>query len=193
MAAAFLMATCQLLVRNALVQNQDPGRTLEEVNRQLCSQQFTGQFVTLMVTIVDPATGRLDVACAGHPPPLVGDADAGFRPMDVQAELVLGIESDMDFPTQTFDLPAGACLLLYTDGVTEAEAPDGERYSTDLLAASLDRHLDNADDLARAVRAAVDDFREGQPIADDLTYVAVHLEQPREARATPEKAELATA
>ena len=194
MAAAFLMATCQLLVRNAMVQNQDPGKTLEEVNRQLCSQQFTGQFVTLMVMIVDPSTGRMQVACAGHPPPLIGDADAGFRPMDVQAELVLGIESDMDFPTQTVDLPPGSCLLLYTDGVTEAEAPDGERYSTELLAASLDRTIDTADELARAVRAAVDDFREGQPIADDLTYVAVHLEQAREA--TPERepaGELATA
>ncbi len=175
MAAAFLMATCQLLVRNTMVQVADPGRTLEEVNRQLCVQAFNGQFVTMLVAIVDPAGGTMQVACAGHPPPLAS-GPGGFAPMDVDAQLVLGVEADMDFPTQTLRLPPGACLLLYTDGVTEAQNRKGERYSVEQLAEELDPTLDNADDLARAVHAVVDFFRDGHPIDDDLTYVAVRLE-----------------
>ena len=191
MSAAFLMATCQLLVRNTMVQVADPGRTLEEVNRQLSVQAFNGQFVTMLVAIVDPQRGTMEVACAGHPPPLTTGPN-GFAPMDVDPQLVLGVEADMDFPTQTLRLEPGACLLLYTDGVTEAQNQKGERYSAEQLAEELDPTIDNADDLARAVHAVVDFFREGHPIDDDLTYVAVHLE-PTGAPAETEGAELAEA
>ena len=54
MSAAFLMATAQLLVRNTLPQSRDPGRCLEEVNRQLCVQVFNGQFVTMQLLVIDP-------------------------------------------------------------------------------------------------------------------------------------------
>ena len=175
MSAAFLMATCQLLVRNTMVQVEDPGRTLEEVNRQLCVQAFNGQFVTMLIAIVDPVAGTMQVSCAGHPPPLTSGPN-GFEPLDVDAQLVLGVEADMDFPTQTLRLRDGACLLLYTDGVTEAQNRSGDRYSVEQLAEELDPTLDTADDLARAVHAVVDFFRDGHPIDDDLTYVAVRLE-----------------
>jgi serine phosphatase RsbU (regulator of sigma subunit) len=55
MAAAFLMATTQLLVRTTLTRYHDPGRCLREVNRQLCTQGFRGQFVTMIVMVMDPA------------------------------------------------------------------------------------------------------------------------------------------
>src|SRR5262249_30578646 len=60
MAAAFLMATTQLLVRMTLSRYQDPGRCLFEVNRQLCTQGFQGQFVTMLVIVLDPAANTLE-------------------------------------------------------------------------------------------------------------------------------------
>ena len=67
MSAAFLMATTQLLVRNTMVRLGDPGRCLEEVNRQLCVQVFNEQFVTMSVMILDVVNGQMHVATAGHP------------------------------------------------------------------------------------------------------------------------------
>ena len=75
MSAAFLMATTQLLVRTTMSRITDPGRCLEEVNRQLCTQVFNGQFVTLQLIVLDPETGTIELATAGHPAPLVARCD----------------------------------------------------------------------------------------------------------------------
>jgi sigma-B regulation protein RsbU (phosphoserine phosphatase) len=69
MAAAFLMATTQLLVRTTMPRVSDPAACLEEVNRQLCVQVFNGQFVTMQVLVLDVENGTVEVATAGHPPP----------------------------------------------------------------------------------------------------------------------------
>src|SRR2546430_9406908 len=70
MAAAFLMATTQLLVRSTLPRVLDPGQCMEEVNRQLCLHVYSGQFVTLLIAILDLDRHTAEVATAGHPPPL---------------------------------------------------------------------------------------------------------------------------
>ena len=77
MSAAFLMATTQLLVRTNLPRFCDPGFCLEEVNRQLCTQVFSGQFVTMQILLIDFENRQIDIASAGHPPPLMCDGDNG--------------------------------------------------------------------------------------------------------------------
>jgi sigma-B regulation protein RsbU (phosphoserine phosphatase) len=72
MAAAFLMATTQLLVRTTMPRVLDPARCLEEINRQLCVQVFNGQFFTMLIAVLDVRNGTVDVATAWHPRPLVG-------------------------------------------------------------------------------------------------------------------------
>src|SRR6201999_795865 len=69
MAAAFLMATTQLLVRGVMTRVGDPGACLEEVNRQLCTQVFNGQFVTMVLMVIDSEQQYIDIANAGHPAP----------------------------------------------------------------------------------------------------------------------------
>src|SRR5205814_3971727 len=91
MAAAFLMATPQLLVRTTMPRLNDPGLCLEEVNRQLCTMVFSGQFVTMLLLVLDLEHNQIEVATAGHPPPLVGEGEA-FRELRVDPQLVLGIE-----------------------------------------------------------------------------------------------------
>jgi serine phosphatase RsbU (regulator of sigma subunit) len=63
------------------------------------------------------------LATAGHPAPLLIGTD-GSRPLPVEPQLMLGVEADAAYPTETYDLPAGASLLLYTDGVVECLAAD---------------------------------------------------------------------
>lgn len=175
MAAAFLMATTQLLVRNTLPQSADPGKCLDEINRQLCTQVFNGQFVTLQILIIDPATGHVEISTAGHPPPLLGDGQR-FETLPLEPNLVLGVEKESTYPTEAFDLSPTSTLLLYTDGAFEAESPAGEQFGMERLRRSLGGRMDGAQSLIDAVLVAVNHFRAGKMLGDDLTLVAVQLQ-----------------
>ena len=137
MAAAFLMATTQLLVRSTMARVNDPGHCLEEVNRQLCTQGFNGQFVTMSLLVLDTDQHTIQMATAGHPAPLFADGE-GFRRIDVEPELVLGVDPDACYPTQRLLLPGDARILLYTDGVIDAASLAGSRFSMAGLMASLE-------------------------------------------------------
>jgi serine phosphatase RsbU (regulator of sigma subunit) len=188
--AAFLMATTQLLVRTIITRVADPGACLRETNRLLCTHVFSGQFVTLLVAIIDPQKNVIELATAGHPPPLLG-AGEGFVPLDVEPQLVLAVEPKVEYETQRFDLPGGASILLYTDGVTDVQAPSGERMGEHWLQKSIYGSFRSASDIVHTVLDAVDDFRVGREPADDLTVVAVQL--PGAAAATMKTAAPTTA
>lgn len=176
MSAAFLMATTQLLVRNILPATGDPGRCLTEVNRQLCVQVFNGQFVTMQILLFDPEAGRLDIANAGHPAPLIAREAADFEPLPVAPQLILGIEPNVQFPTETFDLPPDGSLLLYTDGVTDLQSPDGQR----LYLEGLQRHLagpnSSAPRLLDSLLRILSTYHGPRALEDDLTLVAIRFQ-----------------
>jgi serine phosphatase RsbU (regulator of sigma subunit) len=174
MSAAFLMATTQLLVRGTMMRVGDPGICMTEVNRQLCTQIFIGQFVTMLIVALDLERGQMQVATAGHYPPLLGDGSA-FQSMRVTPQLVLGVEADVEYPTQEFPIPPHASLLLYTDGVLDVESPRGARFGRDGLAAAISGAFQSAQTLVSALLAGVDGFRGTKDLPDDLTFVAIQL------------------
>lgn len=176
MAAAFLMATTQLLVRNTLPLTEDPGRCLEEINRQLCTQVFNGQFVTIQILILDPITGLAQIATAGHPGPLLGTGES-FKPLFLPPNLVLGVDKDSTYPAEEFHLAPMSTLLLYTDGVVEVESPTGVRFGIDRLRQSLYGQSAGAQQVIQAVLKQIDSFRGRIPLGDDLTMVAIQLQQ----------------
>jgi len=176
MAAAFLMATTQLLVRGTMMRVGHPGACLEEVNRQLCTQVFNGQFITIFLLVIDTENQTVEVATAGHPAPLICD-DSGLKKMVIEPQLVLGVEADSHYPTQRFRLPKLAKMLLYTDGVVDVASAGGTRFTLDGLRNCLRQgeHLD-AQSMLDAVTQAVDAFRGGYDLQDDLTLVAIQLQ-----------------
>lgn len=175
MAAAFLMATTQLLVRNTMTRLGDPGSCLTEVNRQLCVQVFNGQFVTMLIMVMDVASGSLEIATAGHPAPLLGDGES-FQPLPLEPQLVLGVERSTHYTTEKFQLPAQSSLLLYTDGVVECLGAQNARFGADGLQRTLYGRYDNAQSMLDRVVAAVDTFRGELELEDDLTLVAIQLQ-----------------
>lgn len=175
MAAAFLMATTQLLVRMIMPRVLEPGRCLEEVNRQLCQQVFSGQFVTMEILIIDRENGRLEVSSAGHLPPLLGSGPT-FAPIKLDSQLVLGVEPEVSYTTVSVDLPDAACLVLYTDGVIEAQSPEGRQFGMAGLCAALEGSFQNAEQVADRVISAIERFRQQVQLRDDLTLVTIQLE-----------------
>jgi hypothetical protein len=175
MAAAFLMATTQLLVRNTMMRLGDPGRCLEEVNRQLCVQVFNGQFVTMLVLILDVVNGKMQLATAGHPAPLLADGES-FQPLTVEPQLVLGVDRESPYITEHFDLSPQASILLYTDGVVECPDTHYARFGDERLRRSIYGRYDNAKLMLNQVVTAINAFRGTRELADDLTMVAVQLQ-----------------
>jgi len=174
MSAAFLMATTQLLVRTTLPSLCDPGQCLEQVNHQLCVQAFNGQFVTMVLLIIDVQSGRVVLASAGHPLPLL-TSQAGTGPVRAEPDLVLGVEANAKYHSQSFTVRPGDSLLLYTDGVVDSENPAGERFGIKRLITCTLKATGGAQGTIDAVIGAVTSFREKRARADDVTLLAVRL------------------
>ena len=173
MSAAFLMATTQLLVRDALQRTANPAHCLARVNRQLCAQVFQGQFVTMLLMVIDPATGTAQAASAGHPGPLLRSGD-DWQPLHVESDLILGVEADTTYSAHQVHLPAGALLVLYTDGVVEAPSAHGEQFTEARLREAL-RHTRSPQDVVDAALAAIRSHAGTPQLADDVTLVVVQL------------------
>lgn len=181
MAAAFLMATTQLLVRNSMPRvNGNPAACLEDVNRQLCTQVFNGQFVTMLIAVFDCEAGQLQLATAGHPSPLISNGN-GFHPLIIEPQLVLGIELDTRYQNETLDFTGTRRLLFYTDGVVDCLTHGGHRFGADGLLESLKSPHTCAQDLLVSVTGAIEIFRHKHELIDDLTLVAVQVESSRRA------------
>lgn len=191
MGAAFLMATTQLLIRTTMPRVKDPGRCLDEVNRQLCTQVFNGQFVTALILVIDREERTLDLATAGHFAPLLSDGASPMRPLDVSGELVLGVDPTSAYPTERFDLPDNYALLLYTDGVIDARAANGDRFKLTRLLETVREPSPTAQAIVQSIVEHVVEFQGTAAMSDDLTLVAIHA--PPTSRSSPAPAREAVA
>ena len=121
--------------------------------------------------VVDGVSGKVAGASAGHPSPRIVLSDGTTRALDVRG-LVLGIDSGQEYVEAYAELPPGASLVLYTDGVVEARR-GGELYGDDRLDALLaKRHELSARGLAAAVAEDARDFAGGD-LSDDLAVVVI--------------------
>jgi len=127
-AAALLMAFVRPIMRTALDRSGDPVEALERTNRILVEERPTGLFVTVLAGTLDLDTGQFVFANAGHEPPLLvpgGTADP--RWIDAHGTLI-GAFRDPALERSSVTIAPGDRLLLYTDGITDATSPRGERY-----------------------------------------------------------------
>jgi serine phosphatase RsbU (regulator of sigma subunit) len=136
------------------------------------------RFVTAQLAVLDIEHGTLELLNAGHPGPLVVRDGHVITLRAAHGPLPLGM-GDLGVPAipiRKVQLQPGDRLLLYTDGITEARAPDGSLFGEDRLVDVIERARDDTHVLAEAVRRlmhAVESFQAGQ-FRDDATIVMVH-------------------
>lgn len=169
-AAAIFMAVTLTRIRMAARLGSDPVSVMTEVNRELCRDNDAAMFVTLLCGILDPQTGDVTCANAGHNPPALIRSDGSVSFVDVPPGLVAGVMDDADVGAVTLTLSPGETLLLYTDGITEAASPDGEMFGARRM---LDACAVRPDAPLAPLMAAVEAFAAGAPQADDMTLLAV--------------------
>ncbi|CAH2603090.1 Response regulator [Rhodovastum atsumiense] len=109
------------LLWQGMTDHADPGRFLESLNRKLRPLLAAGQFATMFYAVLDVARDRIDYAAAGYTSPVIGNG-AATRLLDGSG-LPLGITQDARYETRTASWMAGEALLLYSDALSEAEAP----------------------------------------------------------------------
>jgi serine phosphatase RsbU (regulator of sigma subunit)/anti-sigma regulatory factor (Ser/Thr protein kinase) len=129
--AALVMAATRSVLRAAAQRLGDPGEVLERVNEHLCPDIPEHMFVTCLYGVLDPATGRLRFANAGHNLPCVR---SGNRVAELRATgMPLGLMPGMRYDEAEAMLDPGAQILLYSDGLVEAHDSEREMYGTPRL------------------------------------------------------------
>ncbi|MCB1036101.1 MAG: SpoIIE family protein phosphatase [Acidobacteria bacterium] len=124
-AAGLLMATAKAALGVAVDLDPSPEKVLSVLNRSLLKTGDRRSFMTLFYGVVDPVSGGLEYACAGHPFPLLRRGGGEVEELG-QGGLPLGLRAGLEFESGRTRLEAGDLLLLYTDGLPEAVAADGK-------------------------------------------------------------------
>jgi serine phosphatase RsbU (regulator of sigma subunit) len=151
----------------------DPALFLNRVNTSLDPLTMGDSFTTAFVGLIDPLTGRLDYASAGHPPALLRHASGRMEVLD-PLDLAVGMLPEVEFRSASAVLEPGGMLLLCSDGALEAKAPGGEEFGLERLLA-LVAQADPTDvrTLLGEVELALLRHAESIHLEDDLTMLAL--------------------
>jgi len=176
--ASLIMAICRSVLRSQAAQNPSPADVLRKVNRQLYPDIKEDMFISMAYLILDHARNGVTLARAGHDAPLLYKrASQTVTPLKPPG-MVVGIDSGNVFDRITGDFPVPLerddCLVLYTDGVTEALDTDGNEFGVERTVQSVRASADNG---AQAIVARlIDDLRNfvgSHPQNDDITLIAI--------------------
>lgn len=180
-AALYMVLTWSILRTCIAGYPGQPERVLSVANQRILRDTQTEEFVTAFYGVLDPSTGTLVYGNAGHNPPFLfrkGQEAEGLMATGVP----LGIFEDVVWEKRTMPIAEGDVLVLYTDGITEAQNDVGAFFGERQLLESIQAHQGrSAEEIRDALMAAVDAFVGGTPQSDDialLTIVRVREDHP---------------
>lgn len=171
MAASILMSNLHAMFRVLIPLGLELCDLMSRANRIFSESTLANQYATLILGKIN-ANGEVEMCNAGHLPPIVVGSDQSIS-LD-STGLPLGMFSDSSFVSSGVRLAPGETLLLFTDGVTEANSPDGSEFGTTRLRASINGTIDeHPTELLQTCVDAVAAFRNGTARNDDLTMLAL--------------------
>jgi sigma-B regulation protein RsbU (phosphoserine phosphatase) len=172
--AALFMALTRTLVRAVVYDTTSPAEALRRVNDLMIPDNQQAMFVTGVYGVLSLDSGEFRYANAGHNPPLVACRADGQVEALHRTGPALGIIEDYSIDERTVKLEPGNCLLLYTDGLTEAFSVQDELYGEERLSHLIeDAVVDSIKDMLDAIETSVTEFINPLPLADDMTMLAV--------------------
>jgi len=179
--AALYMAMSRSLLRTYVVEAQLPmEQALAEVNRRLLNDTPNGIFLTLFLGVLVPKTGQFTYINAGHNPPYFITESQGqlaVTPLEKTGALV-GIFPDSTWETKQIEFHPGDTLILYTDGITEAQNLSGDYYEGGQFISSLKTNFRlEAESYRNAILKNVLSFTGDAPRLDDITLVILKREK----------------
>jgi sigma-B regulation protein RsbU (phosphoserine phosphatase) len=175
--AALLMALLLAILRTLVDEGLALPALVQRLNLQVSRHAPASRFITLFLASYTPSTGRLEFVNAGQTPPLLRRQNGSIERL-MGGGVALGMFEGSTYQSDELQLNAGDALLMYSDGLTEAESPDGRPFDE----AGLERTLalyagayqkSAAAELGKAVFDAVERHRRDQRLQDDLTVLVL--------------------
>lgn len=175
--AGLIMAMCRSALRSELLREQDPLEALARVNKQIYADIREDMFISLALYILNDKDGSIQLVCAGHDKaPLTrknGDLE-WIKPPG----LAIGLDDGDVFSRVTkphdIKLESGDCLLLYTDGVTEAMNPQQDEYGRERMASAFKSAAPGgAEHIVTELSKDLKTFVNGYHQMDDITIIAI--------------------
>ena len=177
--AALLMSNLQAAVRAFASESSTPQEVATSVNRLLCRNIAVGKFVTFCYLVIDRARGIMTFANAGHNPPLLvrgTAASGGTVERLMTGGMVLGVMPDTCYDQHEVAIVPGDRLILYTDGIIEAENAAGDDYGEQRLGRmAAAASAASPQDMLDGIFADVSSFAGGE-FADDATLIVAAID-----------------
>jgi sigma-B regulation protein RsbU (phosphoserine phosphatase) len=171
MAASILMSNLHAMFRALIPVGLELCDLMSRANRMFCESTLANQYATLILGKIN-ARGEVEMCNAGHLPPIIA---GGERSIELDSTgLPLGMFCDSQFVSSGVKLEPNETLLLFTDGVTEANDANGSKFGTERLRNSINGSANGRPtDLLQTCVDAVAAFRSGAERNDDLTMLAM--------------------
>jgi serine phosphatase RsbU (regulator of sigma subunit)/pSer/pThr/pTyr-binding forkhead associated (FHA) protein len=183
--AALYMARLTSELRSRAAIARTPARLLRRVNQEIAQHGDDGMFATLVYCIYDLETRSLVFTNAGHCVPLLRRGDRVFP---LQAERAhtppLGVTPELEAGEARVQLHSGDMLIMVSDGILEARDGRGVEYGLSRLSRRIRTARGNAEDVVKAIVADVDSHTGDQSQGDDMTILAMSIDQRRAKRKT---------
>ena len=174
LAASLYMTVTRTLLRAAALEYSSPAETLERVNDLMLLNSQDGLFVTTFYGALSLPDGVLTYSIAGHNPPIVIQKETRKVAMLPTGGIALGALPNIRLEQKQVILNPGDCLILYTDGVTEAFNDQDQMYGDDRLKRVLKSTVGGlAEDVITTIVSDLDLFRAGAALSDDTTILAM--------------------
>jgi serine phosphatase RsbU (regulator of sigma subunit) len=150
-----------------------PPEVLRRINRLVCEKSLASQFVTLFLFLLAP-DGAGQFISAGHNPAWLFRSATGKVEKLIAEDCVLGVFESASYKSRTLRLGKGDILVVYSDGLTDAENPREEMFGEKRLLEIIRREAPSGSHaVERSILQAIEDFTQGMPQTDDITFVVV--------------------
>lgn len=152
-----------------------PANVFNYVNKYFFTRSLRGAFITASILNYDPRKKLLRYASAGHPPVIMKTAKGALLELEQKTGIPLGVDPGWQWQNTKLEVTPGTVLVSYTDGMSEAQSPDGEQFGMTRLKAVIGATSGSAQDYKEAIVAAVKRHQQDSVQADDQALVVMRI------------------
>ena len=153
-----------------------PGDVLTYLNKHFFTRQFRGGFGTCFLCSYDASSHILSYASAGHLPILVKHKEGSVSLIESDKGIPIGVEREHEWDTETTELNTGDTIIMFTDGITEAESKTGQQFGIDNLISCFEKsNAEDAKTLMADFESALNEHTNGTDKHDDQTLIILTI------------------
>ena len=176
--ASMLMTVTFSLLRSATMKSHSPAEAMNLLNMSILKNNISDMFITLWIGVLNLKTGVLKYCNAGHNPPVFIDPDGKCRWLEVIPNIPVGVLKEFTYKEQSLTMLDASVIVLYTDGVTEAESVGKELYGKEKLLEII-QHNSNASsrEIIENILFDIESHVKNNEPSDDIALLAVKYDK----------------